>query len=96
MIGHALRITVFDAIVDPTRRHILELLNVADRAVGELALDLQMEQSAVSKHLRVLRDASVVTVRTVGRHRYYGLSTEPLEELDQWLDRFRDRWHPLE
>lgn len=85
---------MFDAIVDPTRRRILELLNDAERPVGELVLALQMEQTSVSKHLRVLRDAGLVTVRPVGRHRYYGLQGDGLLALEEWLARFRERLHP--
>ena len=85
---------MFDAIVDPTRRRVLELLHDAERPVGELVLALQMEQTSVSKHLRVLRDAGLVTVRPVGRHRYYGLDSDGLQTLDEWLNRFRERLHP--
>ena len=84
-------VTVFDAIVDPTRRRILELLCVAERPVGELVVELQTEQTSVSKHLRVLRDAGLVTVRPVGRQRYYGLDTAGLHVLDAWRARLRER-----
>lgn len=82
---------MFDAIVDPSRRRILELLHDSDRPVGELVIELEMEQTSVSKHLRVLRDAGLVTVRPVGRHRYYGLDSAALQPLDEWLARFRER-----
>lgn len=91
MIDHTLAATVFDAIVDPTRRKILELVHTAERPVGELVLELQMEQTSVSKHLRVLRDAGLVTVRPIGRQRYYGLDSTGLQALDEWLARLRER-----
>lgn len=90
-MGHALVATVFDAIVDPTRRRILELVHAVERPVGELVLELQVEQTSVSKHLRVLRDAGLVTVRSVGRQRYYGLDSTGLQTLDEWLARLRER-----
>lgn len=80
--------TIFDVIGDPTRRRIMELLHERERSVGELVLELQMAQPAVSKHLRTLRDAGVTSVRADGRLRWYALRTAPLEELGSWLDRF--------
>src|SRR4051794_33278419 len=61
----------FAALADPTRRHLLEQLATSDRAVTELMAGLAMSQPAVSQHLRVLRDAGLVTARKDGRHRYY-------------------------
>lgn len=82
---------MFHAIVDPTRRRILELLRDSERPVGELVMELQMEQTSVSKHLRVLREAELVTVRPVGRRRYYGLDRDGLKALGEWLARFREQ-----
>jgi DNA-binding transcriptional ArsR family regulator len=79
---------VFAAIGDPTRRRILELLRRSERPVGELVLELGMEQSAVSKHLRVLRELDLVDKRVVGRQRLYRLKPDPLEELRRWLSEF--------
>lgn len=83
---------IFDVIADPTRRRILDLLRQSERSVGELVAELGMEQPAVSKHLRVLRHAGVVSVRVAGRLRYYRLRTGPLEDLENWLAPFRTHW----
>lgn len=80
--------TIFDAIGDPTRRRIMELLHERERTVGEVVIELDMAQPAVSKHLRTLREAGVATVRVDGRSRWYALRAEPLEELGSWLDAF--------
>jgi DNA-binding transcriptional ArsR family regulator len=81
--------TVFQAIGDPTRRRIMELVRDRERSVGELAFELQMEQAAVARHLRVLRGAGVVSDRHDGHRRSYALRTAPLAELDDWLGRLR-------
>jgi len=83
--------TIFDAIGDPTRRRIIELLDERERSVGELVIELQMAHAAVSTHLRTLREAGVTGVRADGRRRWYALRAAPLEELGSWLGRFGDR-----
>ncbi|MFZ0491723.1 MAG: metalloregulator ArsR/SmtB family transcription factor [Acidimicrobiia bacterium] len=83
MLDHAIA-----AISDPTRRRILELLRQSDRSVGELVMELRMEQTNVSKHLRSLRLANLVVVHSAGRFRYYQLNPEPLEEVASWLRGF--------
>lgn len=85
-------VSIYDVIADPTRRRILELLRQGERTVGELVVELQMDQPAVSKHLRVLRNADAVAVRVAGRLRYYRLRNGPLEDLDRWLAPFRNDW----
>jgi DNA-binding transcriptional ArsR family regulator len=82
----------FNALSDPARRQILELLRTRERAVGELVERLKLSQPGVSKHLRVLRDAGLVRVRPDGRRRWYGLRAEPLAELDAWLAPYRELW----
>lgn len=91
-VRHALAVSILGAIADPTRRRILELLHQSERSVSELVMELGMDQPAVSKHLRVLRDSGAVSVRVAGRLRYYQLRTGPLEDLDRWLTAFRTRW----
>lgn len=83
--------TIFDAIGDPTRRRIIELLDERERSVGELVIELQMAHAAVSTHLRTLREAGVTGVRADGRRQWYALRAAPLEELGSWLGRFGDR-----
>ena len=82
----------FDALSEPMRRRILELLRDGDRGVGELVERLGLSQPGVSKHLRVLREAGLVSVRPDGRRRWYGLRPEPLAELDAWLAPYRELW----
>jgi DNA-binding transcriptional ArsR family regulator len=82
----------FSAIAEPARRQILELLRERERPVGELVERLKLSQPGVSKHLRVLREAGLVRVRPDGRRRWYGLSAEPLAELDEWLAPYRAFW----
>ena len=82
---------IFDVIADGTRRDILRLL--LDRAsagergtsVSHIVHELGASQPTVSKHLKVLRDAHLVSVREEGQHRYYSLSAAPLDEVDDWL-----------
>jgi DNA-binding transcriptional ArsR family regulator len=82
----------FAVVADPTRRRILDLLREGERPVGELVQRLAMSQPAVSKHLRVLRDAGLVAVRSDAQRRMYRLRSEPLVELDEWLAPYRRLW----
>lgn len=76
---------IFAVIADRTRRDILEALRSGDRAVGELVEALSASQPTVSKHLKVLRDAGLVTTRAQGQKRFYTLQLEPLGEVAGWL-----------
>src|ERR1700683_3679495 len=82
----------FAALADGTRRHPLEQLAGQDRDVSELLTGLDISQAAVSQHLRVLREAGLVTARKQGRHRYYQLRPAALEELRDWLDELEQFW----
>ena len=84
--------TTFEALADPTRRRILDLLRERPRLVGELVDLLGGSQPGMSKHLRVLREAGLVTVRQDAQRHWYELRTEPLQELDSWLGDFRHIW----
>jgi len=88
----AARADRFAALADSTRRHLLEQVAVRDRAVSELLDGLDISQAAVSQHLRVLRDAGLVTARKQGRHRYYQLRPAALTELRDWLDELERFW----
>ena len=81
---------VFDAIADGSRRRILELLATSQRTVGELVLELAMEQSSVSKHLRVLREAGLATSTPDGRLRHYRLVPQPLRDTADWIGHIID------
>lgn len=85
-------VSTFDALVDPTRRRILDLLRERPRLVGELVDLLEISQPGVSKHLRVLREAGLVRVRQDAQRHWYELRTEPLAELDAWLEPYRKLW----
>jgi DNA-binding transcriptional ArsR family regulator len=79
-------------LADPHRRTILELLRESPRAVGELVAGTGLSQPGTSKHLRVLRDAGLVVVRTEAQRRIYELDVRPLAELDAWLEPYRRSW----
>ncbi|MFI5586963.1 ArsR/SmtB family transcription factor [Amycolatopsis sp. NPDC051758] len=82
----------FDVLAEPRRRTILDLLRDGERSVGELVEELDLSQPAVSKHLRVLREAGLVTVRVAAQRRCYALRPEPLAEVDAWLAPYRRFW----
>jgi DNA-binding transcriptional ArsR family regulator len=84
--------TVFDVVAEPTRRQILDLLLERPRSVGELVERLDTSQPGTSKHLRVLRDAGLVTVRRDAQRRWYELAAAPLAEIDAWLWPYRVLW----
>jgi DNA-binding transcriptional ArsR family regulator len=83
---------VLEAIVAPPRRRILDAVRTEERSVTELVERLGMSQPGVSRHLRILRDAGLVTVRSDAQRRLYGLRSEPLRELDDWLEPYRAEW----
>ncbi len=84
--------TTFEALADPTRRRILDLLRERPRLVGELVDLLEMSQPGISKHLRVLRESGLVVVRQDAQRHWYEIRTEPLQELDDWLKSYRHLW----
>jgi DNA-binding transcriptional ArsR family regulator len=84
--------SVFQIIAEPNRRAILNLLVSAEQSVGEIERQLRMSQPAVSKHLRVLRDAGFVESEVSAQRRLYRLRVEPLQEVDAWLAPFRRFW----
>ena len=83
---------MFEVIADPNRRAILSLLVSSQQSVGEIERQLRMTQPAVSKHLRVLREAGFVEATVDAQRRLYRLRPEPLQELDAWLAPFRRFW----
>ncbi len=84
--------TSFDVIAEPTRRRILDLLLAGELPVGELVSRLQLSQPAVSRHLRVLREAGLVRSRTDAQRRLYSIDARPLADLDAWLGPYRQLW----
>lgn len=84
---------LFTALADPTRRQLIEILSAAgDRTATELARELPITRQGVSKHLRVLADADLVSVRQDGRDRLYSLRPDRLNEAVTWVDRVRAQW----
>ncbi|MGW4461562.1 ArsR/SmtB family transcription factor [Micromonospora sp. NPDC004704] len=88
----------FDVLGDPVRRRILELLAEGELTSGAITTVISDEfgisQPAVSQHLRVLRENGFATVRPQGARRLYAVNSEPLRDVDVWLDRFRRFWTP--
>lgn len=84
--------TVFDALADPTRRRIIEVLAGGEQAVGAIVQAVDIHQSGVSRHLRILTEAGFVDVRPEGQRRWYSLRAEPFRELDAWMARYRHLW----
>ncbi len=83
---------VFEALAEPNRRQILDLLVTSERPVGYLVDRLALSQPAVSKHLRVLREAGLVEVRGEAQRRLYRVRPEPLQEVAAWIEPYRWMW----
>ena len=81
-----------EALADPTRQRIVELLAERDRTAGDLAAQFSTSRPAVSRHLRVLREHGLVRARSDAQRRVYSLDPAPLEELEAWLARHRSFW----
>jgi DNA-binding transcriptional ArsR family regulator len=84
--------STFEVLAEPRRREILDLLRVGECPVGDLVEQLSLTQPAVSKHLKVLREAGLVEVRQDAQRRWYRLRVQPLVELDEWLAPYRRMW----
>jgi DNA-binding transcriptional ArsR family regulator len=83
---------VLEAIAEPTRRRILDAVREGERSVGDLVEIVGMHQPGVSRHLKVLRDVGLVEARPDAQRRLYRLRPEPLQELDAWLEPYREQW----
>ncbi len=86
------RDAAFNALADPTRRAVLDLLRAGTRPAGDIARAFTVSRPAISKHLSILRRAHLVEERREGRHRLYQLNPEPLREVDTWLQQYREFW----
>ena len=82
----------FQAVADPTRRAVLDLLRRGSQPAGAIAQAFPVSRPAISKHLRLLRRAHLVREHREGRHRVYDLNPEPLRALDSWLEQYRSFW----
>jgi DNA-binding transcriptional ArsR family regulator len=83
---------VFHAIADPTRRAILDRLRAGPAPVNDLAADFEQSRPAISKHLRVLKNARLVSEERVGRERYYQLHAASLQAVSGWVEGYRGFW----
>jgi DNA-binding transcriptional ArsR family regulator len=92
MLDGMAMLTTLQVLAEPRRQAILDLLRDGELPVGELVGRLRMSQPAVSKHLRVLKDAGLVEVRADAQRRLYRIRPEPLAELDDWLASYRRLW----
>ena len=82
----------FQALADPTRRAVLDLLRRGSQPAGQIARAFPVSRPAISKHLRLLLRAHLVQERREGRHRFYTLNPEPLKAVDSWLEQYRIFW----
>ena len=83
---------IFQALADPTRRAVLDLLRRGSQPAGQIAGAFPVSRPAISKHLRLLRRAHLVREHREGRHRVYQLNPEPLRAVDSWLEQYRSFW----
>lgn len=83
---------LFDVLAEPNRRKILDLLRSQERSVGELVSLLPLSQPAISKHLRILREADLVFVRKNAQTHLYSLNANPLKEIHNWFEPYRQFW----
>jgi DNA-binding transcriptional ArsR family regulator len=85
-------VDAFTVLAEPTRRRILDRLRLAERSVNDLVTDLALRQPAVSKHLKILREAGFVSCRTAAQQRIYRIEPQPLAAVDEWLTPYRQLW----
>jgi DNA-binding transcriptional ArsR family regulator len=85
-------IDTFETLADGTRRRIIESLKSGEKPVGEIVKNSGIQQSGVSRHLRILHEAGFVSVRPLGQQRLYSLRPEPFRELEAWLASYRSLW----
>lgn len=87
-----MQLDAFQALADPTRRRIVEALRAGEQQVNDVVQKLDIHQSGVSRHLRILLETGFVEVRPDGQRRLYSLRPEPFQELDAWLSGYRALW----
>ena len=85
-------IETFAALSEPNRFRIVELLHAGPLSVGAIGDSLRLNQPQVSKHLKVLKEARLVEVKPLAQQRVYELRPEPMREMKDWLERYRDLW----
>lgn len=87
-----MQMDAFQTLADPTRRRIVEALSAGEQQVNDVVAKLEIHQSGVSRHLRILLEAGFVQVRPDGPRRLYSLRPEPFQDLDAWLANYRRLW----
>jgi DNA-binding transcriptional ArsR family regulator len=87
-----MQLDVFQALADPTRRRIVEALRDGEQQVADVVEKAGIHQSGVSRHLRILSESGFVSMRPDGQRRLYALKPEPFQELETWLNQYRDLW----
>ena len=87
-----MHLNAFQILADPMRRRIVETLRGGEQAVNDIVERLDIHQSGVSRHLRILTRAGFVQARPEGQQRFYSLRPEPFRKLDGWLQQYRDLW----
>ncbi|MFW9928922.1 MAG: ArsR/SmtB family transcription factor [Candidatus Thorarchaeota archaeon] len=91
-VNPEIKLDIFTVLADPTRRLILDALSEQQKSVNELTKIVQINQSGVSRHLRILQKIGLVTYIKEKQNHVYTLQSEPLVELDQWLEKYRKQW----
>jgi DNA-binding transcriptional ArsR family regulator len=87
-----MQLSAFQTLADPTRLRIVETLRGGEQAVNDLADRVEIHQSGVSRHLRILHEAGFVEIRPEGQKRLYSLRPEPFREIDAWVANYRSLW----
>jgi DNA-binding transcriptional ArsR family regulator len=87
-----MNVHAFEAVADPTRRRILELLGAGERSAGDLASQFDISRPAVSRHLRMLRETGLVEARGDAQRQLYSLRRDGVDEIGEWIDTLRAFW----
>lgn len=82
----------WQALADPTRRKIIEVLAVGDQSINEIATNFDISRPAISKQLKILEESTLIEVSTMGRERICSLSLKPLEEISNWIKAYESFW----
>jgi len=85
-------VSTIQTLADPTRLRILEVLRAGEHSVNDIVLNVEIDQSGVSRHLRILQEAGFVCMRPEGQKRIYSLRPEPFRDLDAWVNQYRQLW----
>lgn len=87
-----MHVSTLRILADPTRLHIVEVLRSGEHSVNDIVKNVDVDQSGVSRHLRILQEAGFVHIRPEGQKRFYSLCPGPFQDLDLWISRYRQLW----